>query len=47
VLLVVGIDSIKLNQGIPTDSFSIDFPKGCIVEDELTEKKYAVLVKGQ
>jgi beta-lactamase regulating signal transducer with metallopeptidase domain len=40
--LEVDIDSIKLNQGIPPEMFSIDFPEGCIVENELTEKKYTV-----
>lgn len=40
--LVVDVNSVKLNQGIPEDMFSIDFPKGCIVEDERTQKKYTV-----
>jgi len=40
--LVVDIDSIRLNQGIPPEMFAIDFPEGCIVENELTEKKYVV-----
>ncbi len=39
---MVDVNSIKLNQGIPEDMFSIDFPKGCIVEDERTQKKYTV-----
>ncbi|MCP4449907.1 MAG: hypothetical protein GY809_00480 [Planctomycetes bacterium] len=40
--VVVDVESIKLNQGIPADMFSIDFPKSCIVEDERTQKKYTV-----
>jgi|GEM_PF-2455229 len=40
--LTIDASSLRLNQGIPAESFSIRFPKGCEVYDECLDRRYVV-----